>query len=169
MAAKLLFQTNPEGEGLFSCVQISFVAIKLHRCWPREWMRFIVIQLFRERLPGKMCTRQSRKVIWDMINTRCSWHCSCRTYLCCFLLAPAKIRPWPLVSFFQCKLLWITVNSKPLTMTFNFRIVAYTFCDNLSRNSGIFMAHFQLTLLFAIFKHAVRAKGRGGEHVLLLF
>ena len=47
-------------------------------------------------------------------------------------------------------------------MPFNFRIVAYTFCDNLSRNSGIFMAHFQLTLLFAIFKHAVRAKGRGG-------
>ena len=28
-----------------------------------------VIQLFWERLSGKMCTRQSRKVIWDMINT----------------------------------------------------------------------------------------------------
>ena len=27
------------------------------------------IQLFRERLSEKMCTRQSRKVIWDMINT----------------------------------------------------------------------------------------------------
>ena len=27
------------------------------------------IQLFRERLSAKMCTRQSRKVIWDMINT----------------------------------------------------------------------------------------------------
>ena len=27
------------------------------------------IQLFRERLSGKMCTRQPRKVIWDMINT----------------------------------------------------------------------------------------------------
>ena len=27
------------------------------------------IQLFRERLLEKMCTRQSRKVIWDMINT----------------------------------------------------------------------------------------------------
>ena len=27
------------------------------------------IQLFRERLSEKQCTRQSRKVIWDMINT----------------------------------------------------------------------------------------------------
>ena len=27
------------------------------------------IQLFRERLSEKMCTRQSRKVIWEMINT----------------------------------------------------------------------------------------------------
>ena len=37
------------------------------------------IQLFRERLSEKVCTRQSRKVIWDVINTSCSWHCSCRT------------------------------------------------------------------------------------------
>ena len=27
------------------------------------------IQLFRERLSEKMCTRQSRNVTWDMINT----------------------------------------------------------------------------------------------------
>ena len=27
------------------------------------------IQLFQERLSEKMCTRQPRKVIWDMINT----------------------------------------------------------------------------------------------------
>ena len=31
---------------------------------------FYYIQLFRERLSEKMCTRQSRKVIWDMISTR---------------------------------------------------------------------------------------------------
>ena len=30
---------------------------------------YYTIQLFRERLSEKMCTRQSRKVIWDMINT----------------------------------------------------------------------------------------------------
>ena len=29
----------------------------------------LCLQLFRERLLEKMCTRQSRKVIWDMINT----------------------------------------------------------------------------------------------------
>ena len=32
-------------------------------------IRFGHIQLFRERLSEKMCTRQSRKVIWDMCNT----------------------------------------------------------------------------------------------------
>jgi len=30
--------------------------------------------------------------------------CSCRTYFRCLLLAPANIRPWPLVSFFQTSL-----------------------------------------------------------------
>ena len=34
----------------------------------------------------------------------CSWHYSCRTYFCCFLLALANIRPWPLVSFSQTSL-----------------------------------------------------------------
>ena len=28
----------------------------------------IYVQLFRERLSEKMCTQQSRKAIWDMIN-----------------------------------------------------------------------------------------------------
>ena len=32
-------------------------------------MWFINIQLFWERLLQKMCTQQSRKVIWDMIET----------------------------------------------------------------------------------------------------
>ena len=30
----------------------------------------IFIQLFQKRLSEKMCMRQSRKVIWDMINTQ---------------------------------------------------------------------------------------------------
>ena len=37
------------------------------------WVRFLVLskalQLFRERLSEKMCSRQYRKVIWDMIDT----------------------------------------------------------------------------------------------------
>ena len=28
----------------------------------------------------------------------CSWHCSCRTYFCCFPLALANILPWPLLT-----------------------------------------------------------------------
>ena len=40
-----------------------------------------VLQLFRERL--------SEKSACDMISKVhvCSWHCSCQTYFCCFLLA----------------------------------------------------------------------------------
>ena len=51
----------------------------------------------------EMCTRQSPKVLWDMINAL-FWHCSCRTYFCCFPLALANIRPWPLVPFSQISL-----------------------------------------------------------------
>ena len=52
------------------------------------------------KVVGKMCTRQPRKVIWDMINYSVPNYCSCRTYFCCFPLAIANICPWPLVPFF---------------------------------------------------------------------
>ena len=44
----------------------------------------------------------------------CSWLCSCRTYFCCFPLALANIRPWPLVPFFQ-----ISLNNSELKTTHN--------------------------------------------------
>ena len=66
---------------------------------------FMRIQLFRERLSAKMCTRQSRKVIWDMINTLfLILSNSCQNFFYCFPLARANIRPWPLVPFFQISL-----------------------------------------------------------------
>ena len=55
------------------------------------------IQLFRERLSEKMCTRQSRKVMWDMINTLFPDDCSCRTYFRCFPLALENTFTWPFV------------------------------------------------------------------------
>ena len=65
-----------------------------------------VIQLFRERLWEKMCTRQSRKVIWDMINTL-FLTTSCRSYFCCFPLALANTFSWHFVpipsNFFEKK------------------------------------------------------------------
>ena len=64
------------------------------------------------------------------------------------------------MSFFQTSL--NNSEFKTTHNTFNFGIVACNFSDNLSRNSCVFMAHLQLTLLFAIFKHAVKAKGGGG-------
>ena len=82
------------------------------------------LQLFRERLSEKMCMRQSRKVIWDMIDATLFLSVSTRKHI--FMAFRAN-------SF---KFLWRTVNSKPPTMPF--RIVACTFSDNLSRNSCIF-------------------------------
>ena len=50
--------------------------LKVRQC-PKQ------IQLFLEKgCQKKMCSRQSRKVIWDMINTV--------TVFCCFPLAHAK-------------------------------------------------------------------------------
>ena len=57
--------------------------------------------LFRDRLSTKICTRQSRNVLWDIINLLFLTYRSCRTYFCCFLLAFANKCPWPLVPFFQ--------------------------------------------------------------------
>ena len=63
----------------------------------------------------------------------CSWHWSCRNYFYWFRLALANIRP-----AFSChsfKFFWGTVNSKPPKIPFG--IVAWTFSNNLSRNSCI--------------------------------
>ena len=91
------------------------------------------MQLFRERLSEKICTRQSQKVIWDMIDT--------------LFLATVAVEPTFVVSVstrkhiftaFRAnsfKFFWRTVNPKPPTMPFG--IVACTFSDNLSRNSYI--------------------------------
>ena len=46
---------------------------------------------FEKSCRKNMCSRQSRKVTWDMINTP-SWHCSCRTYFCRFPLALTNIQ-----------------------------------------------------------------------------
>ena len=91
------------------------------------------IQLFRERLSEKMCTREPRKVIWDTINTLFlttvavvptfvvfQWHS--RTY----------VRGLSCHSF---KFLLRTGQTKSPTIPFG--IVACTLSDNRSRNSCI--------------------------------
>ena len=80
----------------------------------------------------KMCTRQSRKIIWDIINTLFFWHCSCRTYFCCFSLALANILPWSLVhdsNFFEKQ--WTQNHPHNLSGLSH----ALNFPDNLSWNS----------------------------------
>ena len=61
-------------------------------------------------------TAISRKVVGENVHAtipkgnygicsiHCSWHCSCRTYFCCFPLALADIYPRPLLPFFQISL-----------------------------------------------------------------
>ena len=78
---------------LFKMLQIKFPP---HKC---PWR----IQLLRERLSAKMGTRWSRKVI-GIWSIHCSRHCSCQNVFCCFPLARANIRRWPLVQFFQISL-----------------------------------------------------------------
>ena len=82
------------------------------------------------KVVGKKCARDNPERWYGIRSIHCFWHCSFRTYFCCFPLALANIRPWPLVPFF-----WTTVNSKPPTIPFGF--VACTFSDNLSPNSCI--------------------------------
>ena len=72
------------------------------------------IQLFRERLSEKMCTRQFRKVTWDMINTLFLAIVAVEFICQCFPLALANICPWPQVTFFQ-----ISVKKSELETTHN--------------------------------------------------
>ena len=47
----------------------------------------VSLELFWERLSEKLCMRQSRRVIWDMINTLF-------LYFCCFPLVLTNLRLW---------------------------------------------------------------------------
>ena len=98
---------------------------------------FYYIQLFREMLSEKMSTRQSRKVIWDMISTRFLTTVAVEPTFVAFLWHSQTHLHSLLYQFFQLSLKK-KENLKPPTMPF--RIVACTFPDNLSRNSCIFLS-----------------------------
>ena len=105
--------------------------------WNFVEMDIIYIQLFRDRLSEEMRTRQSRKVIWDMINTLFVTTEAVEPTLVAFLShSQTYVRGLPYHSF---QFFWRKVPSKPPTIPF--RIVACTFSDNLSRNSCISFLH----------------------------
>ena len=54
----------------------------------------ILYAAISRKVVGKSIHATFWKAIWDMISTR---HCSCWNFYCCFPLAFANIRPWPLV------------------------------------------------------------------------
>ena len=105
-----------------------WVHISLQRC---NCNIFGLIQLFRESLSRIKCTRQSRKVIWDMINTLFLTTVAVDPTFVTFLQhSQTYISGLPYDSF---KFLWKTVHLKSPTIPF--RIAACTFSDNLSQNS----------------------------------
>ena len=115
----------------------SAFAIEIFKCALQAsdlWVRSdISIQLFRESLSRIKCTRQSRKVIWDMINTLFLTTVAVEPTFVTFLQhSQTYISGLPYDSF---KFLWKTVHLKSPTIPF--RIVACTFSDNLSQNSCI--------------------------------
>ena len=87
----------------------------------------------RKVMSEKMCTRQPRKVIWDMTNT---------LFLTTVAVEPTfVVFQWHLQTYLRglsChsfKFLWRTGQTKSPTIPFG--IVACTFSDNLSQNSCI--------------------------------
>ena len=93
----------------------------------------LCIQLFREKLSSKMCTRQTRKVIWDMINTLFRDTFAVKPTFVAFLLHSQTYLHY--LSCHSFNFFGRRVNSKPPAIPFG--IVACTFSDNLSRNSSI--------------------------------
>ena len=89
------------------------------------------IQLFWERLSAKLCTRKCPKGKMGYDQYTVFWHCSCRTCFCCFPLASQTYVHG--LSCHSFKFLWRTVNSKLPTIPL--AVIAWTFSDNLSRNS----------------------------------
>ena len=91
------------------------------------------IQSFRESLSEKMCTRQFRNVIWDMINTLFLTTVAAEPTFCYFPLAIANITSQTsraiFSNFFEEQCTQFTHNA--------FGIVTCPFSDNLSRNSCI--------------------------------
>ena len=100
------------------------------------WCQHLGIQLFRERLSEKLCTRQSRKVIWDMINTLFLTTVAVEPTFVAFLLHSQTTFPWPFVpilsNFFEKK----RTQNHPQCLSG----LSRTFPDNLSRNSCILHA-----------------------------
>ena len=91
------------------------------------------IQLFRERLSEKMCTREPRKVIWDTINTLfLTMVAVVPTFVVFQRHSRTYVRGLSCHSF---KFLLRTGQTKSPTIPFG--IVECTFSDNRSRNSCI--------------------------------
>ena len=80
-----------------------------------------------------MCTRQSRKVMWDILDTL---FLTLYPWNLLLLLSLSTRKHTSMVSCHFFFFFWRTVNSKPPTIPFG--IVACTLSDNLSRNSCIY-------------------------------
>ena len=84
----------------------------------------------------------------------CSWHCSCRTYFCCFPLALANIHPWPLLPFFEIYL----KNSELKTTHNTFRDCRVHFFRQPFSKQLYTPVLFSLLLLFLLFVNPKNSK-----------
>ena len=67
-------------------------------------LHWFSIQLFRDRLSEKTVHATISKGNMGYDQYTVPDDCSCRTYFCCFPLAIANTRSWPLVPFFESSL-----------------------------------------------------------------
>ena len=106
-----LMIVNPMERGLrvvsfheFYSVSIACITIEFLFIWsPTGSCAHTVYRYFKKGC-WKKCARDNPKQQYDIWSIHCFWYCSCWTYFCCFPLALANIRPFPLVPFFQISL-----------------------------------------------------------------
>ena len=68
-AAMLVSQINPESWTFFLCKKISFVAINVRSCWPREWKRSIGYPEVAREMESKFLPQNSIIVQRDRAPT----------------------------------------------------------------------------------------------------
>ena len=121
------------GQAILKSTCLSSVSEEFKEIRGEKQLRAWHLQLFRQRLSEKMCLRQSRKVIWDMIGQYAVPDTVAVESSMSLSLTLSNKCPWPLVPFFQ-----ISLKNSELKTTHNtFRDCGVHFSDNLSRNSCI--------------------------------
>ena len=88
---------------VFAILWYGLLSLKIKR-WDRTFNKEINASFgysYFEKGCRKNCARDNPERYYGIWSMHFSWHCSCRTCFCCFLLALVNIRPWLLVPLFE--------------------------------------------------------------------